>query len=345
MSAEEEEKKVESDTKIKNRDPYPWEVEVDEEKNHELTKYPDIAPKLREIRRLHLESCHYEALDIMKELEAYIKSKNDDKLLKLFYKHPRIITIMTQIEAADKMMNLLKADDDEWKLIKDDGKWTTEYKQQKGTVYHSFRLKGIGKVKLINILAIFYEMDLISHWMPLSKESYQIKQLALYCKCGFVRIGAFWPIKDRECIIFGFGIDDLKRNDMCLVCFDTNKEPHKKMLKKFNIKLPKIEKGRVRIDINIGGFLLEKVKNDPEKTKLSVVWNVDPKISVPPSILNWFTGQFAGIFLSQIVKTANNINKDTEYAKRFAENEEFYGAMRKKLAVNTNDANDANDAK
>ena len=64
---------------------------------------------------------------------------------------------------------------------------------------------------------------------------------------------------------------------------------------------------------------------------MSVVWNVDPKISLPASVLNWFTGQFAAILLSSIVKTANKINEDKEYMERLIKNEEFYGSMIKKL--------------
>eukprot|EP01084_Bolivina_argentea_P017661 32951_1 len=321
-----EEKKSEQ----KSRDPYPYEIEQDEEKYHELSKYPDIASKLQRIRQLHLESVHYEALDHMKELEEYIKSKYDNKILDLYHSHPRIININTQIKSANKMINLMTSTDKEWILIKNDNEWSTEYKHDNNNPYHSFRLKGIGNVKMINILAIFFEMDLISNWMPLSKETYEIKQLSLYTKCGYARIGAFWPIKDRECVIFGFGIDDLKKNNKLLIYFDSNDKLHKNILNKFNIKLPKIENGRVRIDINIGGMLLEKVNQN--KTKMSVVWNVDPKVYIPATLLNWFTGQFAGIFLSSIVKHASQIDKNEIYMERFKKNNEFYGAMMRKLS-------------
>eukprot|EP01083_Nonionella_stella_P307850 1083777_1 len=124
-------------------------------------------------------------------------------------------------------------------------------------------------------------MDLIQTWMPLCKETYEISQLSLFSKCGYFRIGAIWPIQDRECVLFGFGVDDLKRNNRMLCCFDTNEANHKDILNKFNIKLPAPQNGKVTVDVTIGGFLLERVENDDGKTKISAVWNVDPKVYVP----------------------------------------------------------------
>mmetsp|Transcript_11028 Transcript_11028/g.17720 ORF Transcript_11028/g.17720 Transcript_11028/m.17720 type:complete len:335 (+) Transcript_11028:26-1030(+) len=320
-----------NDTNEHKREPYPYEVEQDEEKSHPLNQHADIATKLQLIRSLHLECVHYEALDEIHKLEEYIKQKYDTKLLHSLHLHPRIQSIHTEIAAADNMLRLMTSSEDDWKLVKNDGQWTTEFKQETNTAYHSFRLKGIGKVQMINVLAIFYEMDLIQNWMPLCKETYQIQQLSLYCKCGYVRVGAFWPFQDREVVLFGYGVDDLKRNNKLLICFDSNVEPHRDILQKFGIKLPEKVNNRVRIDIKIGGILLEKVENDLNATKISLLWNVDPGVAVPASLLNWMVGQFAGKLLGSIVNSANSIVNDEKYQERFVRNEEFYGSVTKKL--------------
>jgi len=177
-------------------------------------------------------------------------------------------------------------------------------------------------------------MDLFSNWLPLSREAYEISRLSLFCKIGYIRVGVFWPIEDRECVLYGFGIDDLKKNDRVLLCFDSKSEQHQDILRKFRIRIPDKPDGRVRIDVTIGGFLLEKVPNNINKTKLTVVWNVDPKVYVPAPILNWFTGKFAGTLLSEIVTKAMDIDSDPIYKERMQQNKEFYGAVMKKLSSN-----------
>eukprot|EP01084_Bolivina_argentea_P161021 280334_1 len=306
----------EEKTSNTSRDPYPYDIVQDDEKYHELTKYSHIASKLHIIRQLHLDCVHYEALDEINKLKQYIQSNHDHTLLDSLNTHPRIITIQSQLRTANGIFNLITSTDDDWTLTHDDGQWTTEYKHEKNTLYHSFRLKGIGDVKMMNIIALFFEMDLIQTWMPLSKETYEISQLSMFVKCGYFRIGAIWPIQDRECVLFGFGVDDLKRNNRLLVVFDTNHDAHKDILDKFNIKLPPPQSGRVTVDITIGGFLLERVENEDNKTKISVVWNVDPKVYLPATILNWFTGRFAGVLLSSIFKRASEIDKEEIYRQR-----------------------------
>eukprot|EP01083_Nonionella_stella_P289732 985943_1 len=92
----------------------------------------------------------------------------------------------------------------------------------------------------------------------------------MFVICGYFRIGAIWPIQDRECVLFGFGVDDLKRNNRMLCCFDTNEANHKDILNKFNIKLPAPQNGKVTVDVTIGGFLLERIENEKNKKKIIV---------------------------------------------------------------------------
>jgi len=320
-----------NEQKEQKREPFPYEVDQEGEQSHPLNQHTDIARKLQRIRSLHLECVHYEALDEIHKLEHYIRQKYDEKLLLSLHQHPRIRLIHTQIAVADNMLRLMTSSEDDWKLVKNDGQWTTEYKREADTASHSFRLCGIGRVQMINVLAIFYEMDLIQNWMPLSKESYEIQQLSLYCKCGYVRVGACWPIQDRELVLFGLGFDDLKQNNKFLVCFDSNVEPHRHVLHKFGIKLPEKPHNRVRMDIKIGGMLLEKVENDMNATKISFVWNIDPGVPLPASLLNRVVGQMAGKLLGSIVNGANAIVNDEKYVERFASNQEFYDSISKKL--------------
>ena len=73
------------DEKIPTRDPFPNEIETEEEKTHPLKKYEDIKEKLEEIRKLHLDGTLFDANDKSQELIEYIRDKygsDSDLLLK-----------------------------------------------------------------------------------------------------------------------------------------------------------------------------------------------------------------------------------------------------------------------
>ena len=126
-------------------------------------------------------------------------------------------------------------------------------------------------------------------------------------------------------MFIGYGVDDLE-NGKILVYFDSRTDH--KQIKEYNIKIPPVPNKTVRVDVHIGGFYLEKITD--ELTKIICCWNLDPKLIIPKSIINWFTGAFAGTLLSQIVK-ASYFDENSEHAKRIKNNDYFYGDMQRRL--------------
>jgi len=106
-----------------------------------------------------------------------------------------------------------------------------------------------------------------------------------------------------------------------LIYFDSRDDNDK-------IEIPQCAKNRVRVDVFLGGFYFERLTRD--KTKITCVWNCDPKMSVPTSIINWFAGTFAATLVQQIVNAAK-FDEKSEYFKRVQNNPEFYGKIKKKL--------------
>lgn len=160
---------IDDEKTIPKRDPFPDEIETEQEKNHPLKKYQDIKEKLEEIRQLHLDGTLFDANDKSNELIQYIKDKyesNSESLLKEYEQHPRKILIDKQLIETQKMLEFMTSDKG-WDLFKDDGVWQTEWQPSDDSDYESFRITGIGDVPLYNILAVIYEMDLIKSWMPL----------------------------------------------------------------------------------------------------------------------------------------------------------------------------------
>merc|ERR1719229_781477 len=215
----------EEEEKKRSRDPFPLEIESDEEKNHPLKKYSDIAERLEEIRSLHLVSRLYIARSKCDELVEYIKtnySSEADDLLQQFESYPRRQLMEEQMKETNRMMDFMESKGD-WQLYKESGEWKTEWMSDDKSDYQSFRITGSGDVPLYNIVAVLYEMDLIHNWLPLCKESQECTQLSLHSKCGLVRVGLFWPIQDRETVLFAYGVDHLEDGKL-LIYFDSRED-------------------------------------------------------------------------------------------------------------------------
>jgi len=319
MAALAEEEKKQS---VPNRKPFPLEIESEEEKNHPLKKYSDISERLEEIRQLHLLSRLYVARTKYNELVEYIKdnySSEADALLEQLESHPRRKLMDEQMKETQRMMDFMTSDGD-WQLYKESGPWKTEFCHDDKSDYESFRITGAGDVPLYNILAVVYEMDLIHKWMPLCKESAECGQLSLHNKCGLIRVGLFWPIQDRETVLFGYGVDHMEEGQL-LIYFDSRDDnPH--------CNIPKCPKNRVRVDVFLGGFLFERLSAN--KTKVTCVWNCDPKMSVPTSIINWFAGTFASTLIGFMLDAAK-FDEKSEYYRRIQEKPEFYGSIKERL--------------
>eukprot|EP01084_Bolivina_argentea_P143668 252241_1 len=323
----------------KQREPFPDEIETEEEKNHQLKTYEDIAIKLSEIRELHLDGTLFEAHDKSEALIEYIntKYKSDtellNKLLSLYSSHPRRKLIVSQLNETNRMLEFMTSSSG-WQLYKDDTQWKTEWQTSDKSDYESFRITGIADVPLYNILAVIYEMDLIQTWMPLCKESVECGQLSLHCKCGLIRIGLFWPIQDRETVLFGYGVDDLK-NGKILIYFDSTENNNSNC-----IKIPSCPDDRCRGDIHLGGFYFERITE--KKTKITCVFNTDFKANLPVTVINWFAGTFSSQLLSYMVAAAK-FDENSQYYQRIKTNKEFYGMVKRKLKEKNNIIIDNND--
>ncbi|ETO28337.1 hypothetical protein RFI_08798 [Reticulomyxa filosa] len=107
-----------------------------------------------------------------------------------------------------------------WNRLNAKGDWICDYMQPKNTNTYTFRCVGVEDVPVFNLIALFYEMDLIHTWLPFCQESMELGQLAMYCKQGYVRISLYWPLHDRECLLYGYGVDDLDNGNI-LIFFDS----------------------------------------------------------------------------------------------------------------------------
>ena len=85
----------------------------------------------------------------------------------------------------------------------------------------------------------------------------------------------------------------------------------------------------MRVEIQIGGFLLEII--DSNTTKVTVVFNCDPKVPAPYAIINFFCGQFLNYFLKSLTDFASfKGKKSEEFLQRMENNPKFYQRIKDK---------------
>lgn len=97
-------------------------------------------------------------------------------------------------------------------------------------------------------------------------------------------------------------------------------------------KLPPLNKKFVRVEMRIGGFLLTPVGKD--KTKLSLLWNVDPKLDmIPSALVNWGLKHVALYAISLLKQHAKAIDTDPKspYIARMSQKPDVYDFLRKRF--------------
>jgi hypothetical protein len=340
-------------------------------KLHTVSSF-DMALSL--LLKIHFDGLLFRAIKMVEELRESV-TKSHPELIDDFDTHPLIVDIITKHQETLQMLDFLHSPKG-WSLIKDDGEWKSESIIDEKLNTHSFRVSGVGNVPMFNLTALFHELDLLDQWIPLCAEALDFGSLSLYTKTGYVRIGLPWPIYDRECLLYGYGVDDLD-NGRLLIFFDSRATPFDDFSEpKATVEELAAEEARreadakssswfswgssssvkseksdasasasaskskskrpskmgskdvLRVDVHIGGFLMESV--DEENTKVTVVYNCDPKVVIPYKLLNWFTGQFVAIFLKQLIAAAK-FEKTSPYLKRIEDNQRFYGRIGEKI--------------
>jgi hypothetical protein len=97
-------------------------------------------------------------------------------------------------------------------------------------------------------------------------------------------------------------------------------------------KLPPQHKKFVRVEMRIGGFLLTPLSK--QKTKLSLLWMVDPHLElIPSALVNWGLKHVALYAVSLLKQNAMAIDTDPQspYIARMAQKPEVYDFLRKRF--------------
>jgi len=190
--------------------------------------------------------------------------------------------------------------------------FTIKYKAAAGEQV-SIKMEGVVDVPLFNMLALIYEMEGYSSWMPFCKEAKEIKKMSRASKACYIKASLPPPVSDREAYAYGIGFDRLNVNGSVLI---VSKSIHddRALCEKFEIDIP-AESKQVRMDISyMGGEFYPIGRN---KIRINIVSKMNPKIKfVPLVLLNWISRKAAQFYLKNLSKK-QPILKEVYGRKRF----------------------------
>jgi len=212
-------------------------------------------------------------------------------------------------------------DGDHWILNGESSGVKTSYYRPEGSPRMLFKVDGEVDASLHNIIAMIYECDLFSTWMPGCESSEKVATLSPFRMLLHAVFQAPWPIAWRDVALIGYG-DVWDGRDVAIFCRTAQASD--------GVNIPEPDPAHVRADINTGGFLLTPLKAN--LTRVRLVIDVDIKLAIVPQ---WLINQMCKNTLGYIVVLLRKRSKtlDPEYENRITMKREIYGEIERRLDV------------
>eukprot|EP00475_Leptophrys_vorax_P007836 TRINITY_DN14985_c0_g3_i3.p1 TRINITY_DN14985_c0_g3~~TRINITY_DN14985_c0_g3_i3.p1 ORF type:complete len:293 (-),score=76.89 TRINITY_DN14985_c0_g3_i3:108-986(-) len=223
-----------------------------------------------------------------------------------------------------EIVNRLKGmmfESEDWGIVSDRSGVRIQYQAAPGESLYYFKVTTSVKASLFKILAVIYEVDLYSKWLPLLKKADELHMLEKLHKIAHVEVYGVWPVvANRDCVAEGFGVD-FEEDDAILVVLQSvdESQPH-------SFEIPEADGSSVvRTDLKIGGFYVKYLSE--EECNVWAILNVDPKLTfLPDWLLNYATGKLLH-FLFYYLEKAAQFDDSSPYAERIANNPEVYSLV------------------
>ena len=178
----------------------------------------------------------------------------------------------------------------------------------------------------MNMVAVFKEIDLLQKSIDSFEEIKVEKIISKTRWLASAKIKMPMFVTNREAYLEGFGIFLKQENMIMLPIFS----PSDKELENHNI--PKENKGYVRINMNIGFYCVKYL--DENHCELFSCFNVDPKVSVVPTmVLNFITKEFGFYLMRDFRKAAEDSKLVVLYKERINMFQDFYDFIRNALDI------------
>lgn len=210
---------------------------------------------------------------------------------------------------------------DEWTKYYDEPTRKVKYKYEDGLTYVSCLCEGIIEAPLMNLVALFCEIDLFKDWFPNVTACDEIKQVTpnrgLYkCKQSMP-----WPMWPRDLTFTASGMLDHKNVGILTVIKSTDEKGGDY----FGVPIPETAEGHVRIEIKRGYHYFQRI--DDNTTRYVTIFNTDPQLQYAPG---WFMNFLMTKICYQMLVTIQEEAKKVpfnEFGERMKRRVDFYGSI------------------
>ncbi len=272
-----------------------------------------MEPLLQQMEELYHRDRLFAAYALYQQHEQELKEKETI---------PFIQNLKKEVARANQLRNEFNNyNTNDWQLVQDKDEIRTFYQHFSNTPHHAIKLEATIASNMINILAIFYEIDLYPKWVYAMRDANILQSFSSdYRFLCYYSWNLPFPFYNRDCICHGIGIDCIKEDNSILVLVQTpldNEFPPE-------IIPPLDTKKCVRMECHYAGFYIQWINE--HTTLVKIICNIDPKLShIPIFLQNLATKHASYYVMSMLSKLAKQIEKDEEYQQRIKEKQHIYG--------------------
>eukprot|EP00047_Mylnosiga_fluctuans_P007771 m.255438 g.255438 ORF g.255438 m.255438 type:complete len:342 (-) comp19481_c0_seq1:79-1104(-) len=227
------------------------------------------------------------------------------------------------------------ASDDGWILQRDADGIRTLYRLEPGNSHIILRAECDIDSPVLDILALFYEVDLYTRWMPTYKliglkaatilENPSPTKLLVHIVANVP-----WPMQTRDLCIAIDGVDcmdDGNAHRQIVVLLDSSEMFEGKAI-------PAPAASITRMEMRHGALILTPhvVNGGGTATRLQLTCAIDPKLPmIPDCLINFGVRHLAYMALDKMRKEIAALHGSELYAGRIVEHDAFYGFIRRRL--------------
>ncbi|PFH33227.1 hypothetical protein BESB_084260 [Besnoitia besnoiti] len=182
-----------------------------------------------------------------------------------------------------------------WILAVDDSPslniWSRKYRN---STLLSFRIEGVVESSLVSVVSVLNEQDMYKDWVPYYtfpirfglKECTRVSQFGRVDQLDVFKIAFPWPVNDRDACLSIWAADDLETTGSYFVRITTCDEGDNVR----GVIAPPPERGTERLYCE-GALMLHP--QSPASVQVQLLWTIDPRVSLPESLLTFLTRVFA----------------------------------------------------
>jgi hypothetical protein len=160
---------------------------------------------------------------------------------------------------------------EDWTTYYDEPTRKVKYKYEDGLTLVSVMSEAIIEAPMINLIALFCEVDLFHTWFPNVTSCTIVKEITPIRGLYSVKQSMPWPIWPRDMIFQACGMFDRKNKGVLSVCKSAPEGG-----KYFECPVPDTAQGHVRIDIKRGYHYFQRINDN--KTRYVTIFNTDPQL-------------------------------------------------------------------